>query len=108
MKYFYSHLIQIQSLVVELDKMELGPSERSQLAHLIDSTLHHHILDTILDQLAPADKEIFLKHLTENNHDRIWQFLNEKVEKIEDKIKTTSELLKEKLHQDLAEAKKIK
>lgn len=108
MKYFYSHLIEVQSLVIELDKMDLSPREKSHLAALIDSTLHHSILDTILEQLSPGDKEMFLRHLTENNHDRIWKFLNEKVEKIEDKVKITSEQLKEKLHQDLKEARKIK
>lgn len=108
MKYFYSHLIEIQSLVIELDKMELDPREKSHLAHLIDSTLHHHILDTVLDQLDLKDKEIFLSHLAKNDHTKIWKFLNEKVEKIEEKIKNTSEQLKQRLHQDLKEAGKIK
>lgn len=108
MKYFYSHLIEIQSLVIELDKMELDPREKSHLAHLIDSTLHHHVLDTVLDQLSPSDKEVFLNHLALNDHTKIWKFLNEKVDKIEEKIKDTGEQLKQKLHQDLKEAGKIK
>lgn len=108
MKYFYSHLIEIQSLVIELDQMELDPREKTHLAHLIDSTLHHHVLDTVLDQLDLQDKEVFLNHLMENDHTKIWKFLNEKVDKIEEKIKDTGKQLKQKLHQDLKEAGKIK
>ncbi len=103
--FFYSHLVEIESLIVELDKLDLSDEQRVHLASLIDSSLHHTILDAVLSELAPVDKKIFLTHLQENDHSKIWKFLNEKVENIEDKIKKTAGDLKEELKKDLKEAK---
>ncbi|OGE19049.1 hypothetical protein A3D83_00100 [Candidatus Daviesbacteria bacterium RIFCSPHIGHO2_02_FULL_41_10] len=105
MKYFYTHLIEIESIIVELDKLDLSDDQRIHLTGLIDSSLHHTILDAVLSELKPVDKRIFLTHLQENDHSKIWKFLNEKVENIEDKIKKTAGDLKEELKKDLKEAK---
>lgn len=105
MKPFYTHLIEIESITVELDKMDLTKEEKLHLAHLVDSTLHHTVLDAILSQLKDEDKRRFVNHLNEGSHDKIWQFLNERVDGVEDKIKKAAEDLKEQLHKDLKEAK---
>lgn len=106
MKYFYSHLIEIESIITELDKLDLSDDQRIHLANLIDSSLHHIILDAILSQLKEEDKRVFLRHVHENDHDKIWQFLNEKIDNIEDKIKKVAEDLKGELHRDLREVKR--
>ncbi|OGE29351.1 hypothetical protein A2867_03290 [Candidatus Daviesbacteria bacterium RIFCSPHIGHO2_01_FULL_40_11] len=105
MKQFYSHLIEIESIVVELDKMDLTEEQKVHLTGLIDSSLHHTILDAVLSELSPQDKRVFLNHLQDGDHSKIWKFLNEKVDNIEDKIKTTADDLKEELKKDLKEAK---
>ncbi len=108
MKYFYSHLIEIESIVVELDKLDLSTEQKRHLANLIDSSLHHAILDAVLSQLSPQDKKVFLQALKEDNHSKIWKFLNEKVGNVEEKIKKAASDLTEELHKDLDEAKKHK
>lgn len=85
--------------------MELTPSERAHLISLIDSNIHHAILDLVLSELKPMDKKTFLHHLASENHDKVWKFLNEKVENIEEKIKKTAEDLKTELHKDIRETK---
>lgn len=105
MKQFYSHLIEIESIVVELDKMDLTEEQKIHLTSLIDSSLHHTILDAVLSELLPHDKRAFLNHLKEDNHSKIWKFLNEKVDNIEEKIKKAADDLKDELHEDLKEAK---
>lgn len=105
MKYFYSHLIEIESIVMELDKMDLTEEQKVHLTSLIDSSLHHTILDAVLSQLLPQDKKVFLNHLKEDDHSKIWKFLNEKVDNIEDKIKKAAEDLKIEIHKDLKKAK---
>lgn len=108
MKYFYSHLIEIESVISELDKMELSDEQRIHLAALLDSSLHHTILDAILSQLSDQDKRVFLQYLNENDQDELWKFLNEKVDNIEDKIKKAAEDLKAEMHEDLKKAKETK
>lgn len=108
MKFFYSHLIEIESVISELDKLDLSDGQRMHLANLLDSSLHHIILDAILSELPEEDKRVFLRHLNENDHDKIWQFLNEKIGNIEDKIKKAADDLKSELHRDLKEVGKMR
>lgn len=107
MKTFYSHLIEVESIVLELDKLDLSDEEKIHLASLVDSSLHHTILDAILSELSEEDKKTFLQHVHEDNHDKIWKFLNERVDNIEDKIKKAAEDLKDQLHKDLQEVRVI-
>lgn len=103
MKHFYSHLITVESIVTELDKLDLSLDQKTHLTTLIDSSLHHTILDAVLSELAPKDKKVFLDHLKKDDKGKVWQFLNEKVDNIEEKIKKAADDLKEELHKDLKE-----
>ena len=94
-------------LSLELGNMDLTQQERIHLISLIDSNIHHEILDLILSELNPEDKKTFLTHLASEDHDKVWKLLNEKVENIEEKIKKTAEDLKQELHKDIKEVKKI-
>ena len=105
-KYFYTHIIDTSTLSLELGGMELDPKERTHLISLIDSNIHHAVLDLILSELKPMDKKTFLTHLASENHDKVWKFLNQKVENIEEKIKKTADELKKELHKDIKEVKK--
>lgn len=104
-KYFYSHLIETSILSAELGDMDLDPKERMHLISLVDSNIHHEILDLILSELNPVDKKTFLAHLASEDHDKVWKFLNEKVRNIEEKIRKTAEDLRKELHKDIKEVK---
>lgn len=108
MKKFYEHLIEVESLTLELDKLDLDEDQKIHLATLVDSSLHHTILDAILSELTESDKRVFLQHLNENDHLKIWKFLNEKVDGVEDKIRKAAQDLKKELHEDMKKAKRIK
>src|SRR3989344_6316355 len=103
MKQWYTHLVEIESIVVELDKMDLSEDEKLHLAYLIDSSLQHTILSVVFSEVSDEDKRIFVKHLSEDDHGKIWQFLNEKVKGIEIKIKKAADDLKKVLEDDLKE-----
>lgn len=104
--FFYSHLIEIESIIVELDKLDLSSEQKVHLTSLIDSSLHHTILDAILSELSASDKRVFLNHLKGKEHSKIWQFLNGRVDNVEEIIKKAAEQLKLQLHKDLKEAVK--
>lgn len=108
MKQFYTHLIEIESIIIELDQIDLSKEEKLHLAQLVDSSLHHTILNAVLSQLKDEDKQEFLSYLSENNNEKIWQFLKGKVDGVEVKIKEAAEDLKKELVKDLKEAKKLK
>lgn len=108
MKHFYSHLIEMESIIIELDKMDLSKEEKIHLAHLVEANLQHTILDAILSQLKDHDKRAFMVHLNEGRHDKIWKFLNDKIDSVEDRIKKVAKDLKIELHKDLKEARSLK
>ena len=103
---WYTHLVEIDSIMIELDQMNLSKEEKLHLAHLVDSSLHHTIVNVVLSQLSEEDKRRFVNHLNENDNDKIWKFLNEKVDNLEAKIKKSAEELKSEMNKDLREARK--
>ena len=108
MSYFYSHLVGIESINFKLDEMDLSDEEKLHLAQLVDSSLHHRVLDAILSQLSDSDKRAFINYLKEDDHDKIWKFLNEKIDEVENKIKKAAEDLTGELHEDIRKAHKLK
>lgn len=108
MKRFYTHLIEYESILVELDKLELSDDEKRHLAALIDENLHHKILDAVLSELSEEDKKTFLLYHHHNEHDKLWKLLNEKVDKIEDKIKKAADDLKEEMRKDIKESQRLR
>lgn len=109
MAYFYAKYIIIESLLSELNNLDLSEKERHHLANLADSSLHHAILDEILSQLTPSDKKAFLHRLKENPEDeKIMEFLSDKIEGVEEKIKKVADELVLEMHKDIEESKKLK
>ena len=109
MKYFFSKSIVIEELVTELDTLDLSDRERHHLAGLIDSSLYNVILDEVLSNLSGEDKKLFLKKLSENPEDeKLMDFLGERIDNIEEKVKLVSSDLIKEMHKDLKEAKKQK
>lgn len=105
MKKFYSHLVEIESLTVELEELDLSEKQRMHLAQLIDTSIHHTVLDAIFSELSDKDKIELFKHLTSEDNEKIWQFLNSRVDNVEDKIKKVADELRDQLKKDIQEAK---
>ena len=103
--HFYSKLVKTDSLIAALNELDLSDDQKAHLLGIVESSLHHAILDAILSELSEKDKRIFLDKLDENDTEKIWKFLNEKIDKIEEKIMQTAESLKKELHQDIEETK---
>lgn len=109
MTYFYSHLIQVDDLVVALEELDLDTHHKHHLSTLADSTIHQSILELILNKLSPTEKVEFVKMINDNPNDpKLILYLKERVEGIEDEIKDTVEKIKQDLHQDIQEVKSKK
>jgi len=107
MKYFYSHLVEIETITEKLDELDMTPSQKKHLADLIDSTIHQEVLDIIFSRLSDQDKLLFIEELKNDpTNPEIVKLLNEKVEGIEDEIKEAVIKIKKELHEDMETAKK--
>ncbi len=106
---FYSKFIIIESVIAELDTLDLSKSEKNHLSVLLDSALHHSILDQILSHLGKDDKRVFLQLLLHQGKDEeILDFLSKRIENIDDKIKQAADDLVKQMHKEVKEAKRIK
>lgn len=64
-------------------------------------------MDAVMSELSDNDKEILLEHLKREDNDKIWNLLTEKVSDIEEKIKKTANQLKDEMHYDIKDSKKL-
>ncbi|MBI4080636.1 MAG: hypothetical protein HY430_02585 [Candidatus Levybacteria bacterium] len=105
-KYFYSHLVELTSLTVKLDTLDLTKEEKGQLQSLAEANIHHSVLDTVLSELPESEKKIFLQYVHEETHDVVWDHLKSKTKNIEEKITQAAKAMILKFHEDIEEAKK--
>lgn len=104
-KHFYSHIIEVHELHMSLDGLELEPEEREHLLSLIEKSLHHAILDTVLSELTNDHKKVLLSLMVKNEHDQAWELLVTNIPEAERKIRQTAHMLITRMHSDIKEAK---
>lgn len=106
-KQFYSHIIEIESIYIHLDLVPLSEKQRNELMMIVDSTIHHTIMDITLSHLSPSDKKEFLSHMEGNNHEKTWQFITGKINRFEHKLHKAVQKIKNEIHADIERAKKM-
>lgn len=107
MSYFYSHLVEIETITGKLDEIDMDQKQRRHLAALIDSTIHQEVLDIIFSRLSESDKLLFIENFKNNpENPEIMELLNEKAGDIENEIKEAVEKIKKELHEDIETAKR--
>lgn len=107
MAFFYSHLVEIDTIISKLDELDMTDEQRKHLASLVDSTVHQEILDIIFSKLSDEDKILFIEHFQKDPENlEIMKFLNEKASDIEDEIKEVVGRIKKELHEDIKTAKR--
>lgn len=102
--YFYSHLINFDDIHNKLMLIDAADEERQELLKILESTIHHTVIDILLTELPDEHKTVFMAHLSDNNHDKIWALITEHVDNPEDKITQTYSRLKEDVLTDILES----
>lgn len=103
--HFYSHIIEINSIHNSLEDLSLEVHEKRELIIIVESSIHHVVMDTVLSELSDKDKKLFLGHVVSQEHEKVWDLITNKIQDVENKIKKAVENLKEKLHADIKETK---
>lgn len=100
---FYDRVIEIESIWAELDGMELDEGQKEELREIIDDILRHKIMDRILETLPEDHHEEFLELVHKRPHDEgIVDYLKEKIEDIEDRLKLAAREFKTELAKELS------
>ncbi len=104
-KHFYHSLVTIEPVHTLLVDLDLSDAEKQELIIIAEENLHYTILDVVLSELSSDDKRVFFLHVTHGDHDRVWTFLHEKTEHIEEKILKAAEDFFTLLAEDVKESK---
>lgn len=104
-KHFYSYHVEIDSLIIEIESLEIEEHEKKHLIALVESQVHHAILDSILSSLESYDKKLFIEHLNSKNQEKIWKFLRGRIKDIEEKIEAAANAVKKELYKDIRQTK---
>jgi len=108
-KFFYSHLIETTDISIKLTELNLSEDEKIHLTSLLEANIHSSVVHNVLSELSEDDKKEFLKNLVSNNHQATIDHLKIKIDRLEDKIKSSVEDLKKELLDDIdmAEAQRL-
>ncbi|KKU55891.1 hypothetical protein A3H89_02435 [Candidatus Amesbacteria bacterium RIFCSPLOWO2_02_FULL_48_11] len=107
-KIFYDHLVIREDITAVLDSYDLDPVEREELVGLIDSHLHHHILNIILNHLPKSHHADFISRVIAAPHDtQILEFVRSKVSvDIEEEIKSHAAKIKTDLLSEIHKSRR--
>ena len=100
-KYFYTHLIEIDTLYTQLDSLTLSSTEKKELILIIETTVHHVVLDIALTHLPHHAKKDFVNHVNSSNHKKAMLLLRSHVADIENIIKKEVAVLVKKFQKDI-------
>ena len=103
--YFYTHIVDPSDIHRELDILDIEPHERNHLTLILESSLHHHIVDIILTELSDDHKKAFLMHMADDNHDGMWEIVEAGIDNPEQKIKECLDSFKNEIMKDIQAAR---
>ena len=107
-KQFYSHLISYESIRLEMNGLDLSEKEKDDLLKIVESHVHHTMLDEALSHVRGEDKKAFLLHVHQEEHDKAMTILRKHTQDIEKHLLQATHVLFEGLRDDIRELKKKK
>lgn len=105
MSFFYDHIILIHHVHEEVESLPSQDHEKQELIDLIEETVHHHVINRILDKLHEDHHREFLSKFHSDPSDlEIIQHLKHHVPDIEYHIKAAADEIKYELLKTIREA----
>jgi hypothetical protein len=91
MKYIFEGIIETDQVLIKIDAVSETDDDREYLTTLVKDTLHHKIVDLILDELDEEKRLFFIAHLDdESKHLTLLSKLSEWIKDFEYKVVTTA------------------
>ncbi|HVZ67809.1 MAG TPA: hypothetical protein VG917_06150 [Patescibacteria group bacterium] len=100
-KHFYSYQVDIESIDIEIDSLDIDEKEKMHLKNLAESHIHHVVIDSVLSELEVDDKKTFMNYLNSKDHEKIWKFLHANIVNVEEKIHNAANKIKKELMEDI-------
>lgn len=106
MSVFYDHLLDLSEFDRELEELALEYHEKAHLLEILDSALHHAVMDTILTEIPTHTHHDFLQNFAISPHDPAHlEFLVIHSPDIETKIREKARKTKDKFRSEVRKRK---
>lgn len=99
---FFDHLVNLDEVKREIDKLAETPEEKEELWAIVDETIHHRVLGCVFDHLPYEHHQEFADMLEATPHDKnLLVYLKDKIQQNIEKIikseirKLSTEILEE-------------
>jgi len=87
MKYIFEDIIETESIFLVIEEHFEDDAEKEYMKNVIRDTIHHKLMDLVLDELDAEKKVIFLAGVEdENEHRSLLERLKDWVDDFEEKI----------------------
>lgn len=104
MKGFYTYYVNLDLFHSEFDRLDLEEKEREEILNILEEIYVHKLIDRVLEELSDEkEKKMFLQILSAQAEIEMIQFLKERIENIEEKLKTEVKTLTEELVLEIKE-----
>lgn len=103
--HFYTHLVEVEEIYLEIEKLEITKGNKKYLSTLVESSVHHTIVNAVLSELPNDQKKLVINHLLKKNHHGVWKVIGPKKDLVENKIKKTFKELKNEILKDIKDSK---
>ncbi|MFC1656775.1 hypothetical protein ACFL14_02355 [Patescibacteria group bacterium] len=101
-KTFFSHLLDTDQLITMVERLLEIEEEKLEILDMIDSTLHHRVVDKILHELDQGHHETFMSEYSRDpGNEELLFFLQKHIPNIEEKIQSESKDAQASLFEDI-------
>lgn len=109
-KLFFDHLIEFEEVEIELKGLDLGSEEKKELEQLIDSMVHHRVIDRILTHLPRHHHAEFIESFHKAPYDpKLLSWINQRIKaSVEEHVKDEIKKLKQEILEDIRSSHKNK
>jgi hypothetical protein len=88
MNYIFEDIVETQSILLIIEEHFEDAAERTHMKNLVKDTIHHKVLDLVLDELDAEHKLLLLAGIEdETQHQSLLERLKDWIEGFEDKIR---------------------
>lgn len=100
-KNFYDHLVKVESLTIQVNRLDLNPSQKKRVNGLIKSSVHYTLVNTLMSDVPEKERPRAIKTLNSGNYNELWSVFDTKKARVEGNLRKAFENLSREILRDL-------
>ncbi len=106
MKYLFDELIETKDVYLIIDQSNPSAKDREYLVTIVKDTIHHKLVDLVLDELSSEQQMYFLEKIDNENHhpellNKLGKWINDFELKVVRRVQEAEQEILELLNKDI-------